>query len=277
MLVAMLMAVAVANARKGASPSRRTNLGEDLMIRRSALLAAAILALVALVAMVLGTGATAAEARKKLPTATTARFKAELSGTQFARTDVGDIADNDCELPSGTSTERIEFRSSTFRVEIAEPTPGEIFLGRTGVISIPVGGTVTRSNIGSAACQDDPRAPEDCGVIPIRTWHTLKMQWRTRGFQLLAGGVPDSDPFENCSPNLLDNPFPSLFGASDDEPQVVARVSLRDTLDRPKVRTVVAEGHGSTTFGSDKAQGSVALDWRITMTRLKTKKPHRKR
>ncbi len=230
----------------------------------------------ALVALLLGAYATTADARKRVPTATTAKFKAELSGTQFAQTDAGEISDNNCQLPSGTSTERVEFQATTFRVQVTELPPSEIVLGTTGSIRIPVNGTVTRSNMGSAACQDDPKRPVDCGVVPIGTWH-LQLQWQTRGFQLIVAGGPDSDPFSNCASRLLLDPFPELFGAADDEPKVVARASLRDLLDRPKKRTIVVQGHGTTSFRGDRSQGSVSLDWRMTLTRQKAKKPRRKR
>jgi hypothetical protein len=228
---------------------------------------------VALVALVLGAGATSADARRS-GTAKTAKFKAELSGTQFSRTDIVDPDNPNCEFPSGTSTERVEFQASTFPLEVTELPPSEIVLtvGKSsGSVRFPVGGTVTRSNMGAATCQDDRRKPEDCGVLPIHSWHPL-LQWRTRGFQLVAGGPPDFDPFLNCH----GGPFPGLIGAADDEPQVVARASLKQILDRP-TRTIVAQGHGFETGRTDTIQTSVALDWRITLTRQRTKKPHRGR
>ena len=110
--------------------------------------------------------------------------------------------------------------------------PGDVVVGRNGHVRVPVNGTVTRSNLGSAACQDNPREPEDCGVLPIRTGWSLDLQWRGKGFNLIAGlpGV-DTDAFSNCASRLLLDPYPSLTGAEDTH-FVVARVSTKDQARR---------------------------------------------
>jgi hypothetical protein len=230
---------------------------------------------VVLVALMLAAGATAAEAKKKrLATAKSADFTAELSGTQFARTDIGGNSECDMPLPSGTSTERIEFQATTFAVEVTR-LPGDVVVGKNGNVLVPVNGTVTRSNMGSAACQDNPREPEDCGVMPITAWH-LELQWGGKGFNLIAGlpGV-DRDVFGNCASRLLLDPYPTLTGAEDTH-FVVARASIKDLLNRRK-HQILTQASDFQMFSSDNAVGTVTLDYRLTLTRKPSKRPTRKR
>jgi hypothetical protein len=237
------------------SISHMQSTGERLLVGALALLA-------------LGAGATTASAA----TAQSARFKGELSGTQFAKTDLGTSSECDVELPSGTSTERIEFQSTTFRLLFTELPPSEIVLGRTGTVRMPVNGTVTRSLEGSAACLADPKRPVDCGTKPIGDWR-LDLQWKTRGFYLITNTV--RDVFDNCPSRLLFDPYPELFGAADDEPNVVARASIAQLLNRRK-KQIVAVGKGShRTTGTNGEQLSVELDYRLTLTRIA--QPRRRR
>jgi hypothetical protein len=223
---------------------------------------------VLLVVVVFAVGATAADAkRKRVPVARTAAFSAELGGTQYARTDVGALGECEVDLPSGTSTERVEFQATAFTVPVTK-LPGDVVVGRNGHVRVPVNGTVTRSNLGSAACLDDAREPEDCGVLPIRTGWSLDLQWGGKGFNLIAGlpGV-DTDVFSNCASRLLLDPYPSLTGAEDTH-FVVARVSTKDLFNRRK-RTlhVSASDFQSLSGDTNDAVGSVTLDWRLTLKR----------
>jgi hypothetical protein len=119
-----------------------------------------------LVVVVFAVGATAADAkRKRAPVARTAVFSAELGGTQYARTDVGALGECEVDLPSGTSTERIEFQATAFSVPVTK-LPGDVVVGRNFHVRVPVNGTVTRSNLGSAACQTTRASPRTAASCP---------------------------------------------------------------------------------------------------------------
>jgi hypothetical protein len=234
----------------------------------------------ALVALLLAGLATVADARR-VRTARSAEFAADLSGTQFAKTDVGPggVTDNHCQLPSGTSTERIEFEATYFQVGVTLLPGPEVIVGdprgSTGQVHVPVNGTVTRSNLGEAACLDPDEPGQDCGVrtIPKFPKWNLAMQWVGKGFGLIAGGPAVSDLFDHCSPNLLIDPYPSVFGAADDEPQIVARASIRKLLNRRK-KEIVTHGHGAWNTQGEHSTSSVQFDYTLTLTR---RKPHVRR
>jgi hypothetical protein len=191
-----------------------------------------------------------------------ASFKATVVGTQTSQATSGPSEDSTCAAPSGQSSERVEFKSASFKVKVTYvPFLGELFFGNSkGRAPLTAQATVTRSNSGSIACRDDPAQLRDCGTKTIPKWKLLFVSvgpsfQRDDHAELALGEQGTTDLFTNCT--HLAPSFPQILSGENS-----ATVS-KGRLFNSRKKKIVVTGKGA----SNERGATTTLTYKLTLRR----------